>query len=322
MRGHVRTQKQNALNQTCVGFLSRVDRCCPRPQGNHGGTFATCKPNDPLVPPARWSAAFRVGCVACSAPIAWGRRPVEEFGRTRLVDVSSRVLRWLGGLAASCWGERHVRAPPAPWAGSAAMSWPRGWGGPRAERRGCPVGPVGIEAAARAGRHRAAVTRISDEGLGEAKRHLDAMLEARDDVEQLNAHDASFLRGWSPPRATTHWSRSWRAASRAAPWGPASGAASSTARPRGAPSRSTASRGTGCRSWSCKGAGAVPVGAGPRHPRALPGARDGFQGTCHVDAHEDRRALRRRGVGVGGRGGHRLIGVRCPERGGGAAEVA
>ncbi len=39
-----------------------------------------------------------------------------------------------------------------------------------------------------------AATRISDEGLAEAKRHLDAMREARDDVEQLNAHDAAFHR--------------------------------------------------------------------------------------------------------------------------------
>ncbi|MEU0841634.1 FadR/GntR family transcriptional regulator [Streptomyces sp. NPDC005962] len=39
-----------------------------------------------------------------------------------------------------------------------------------------------------------AVTRISDAGLAEVKRHLDAMREARDDVEQLNAHDAAFHR--------------------------------------------------------------------------------------------------------------------------------
>ncbi|TLS46737.1 FadR family transcriptional regulator [Streptomyces montanus] len=39
-----------------------------------------------------------------------------------------------------------------------------------------------------------AATRISDEGLAEVKRHLDAMREARDDVEQLNAHDAAFHR--------------------------------------------------------------------------------------------------------------------------------
>lgn len=39
-----------------------------------------------------------------------------------------------------------------------------------------------------------AATRISDEDLAEAKRHLDAMREARDDVEQLNAHDAAFHR--------------------------------------------------------------------------------------------------------------------------------
>lgn len=39
-----------------------------------------------------------------------------------------------------------------------------------------------------------AATRISDEQLAEVKRHLDAMREARDDVEQLNAHDAAFHR--------------------------------------------------------------------------------------------------------------------------------
>ncbi len=39
-----------------------------------------------------------------------------------------------------------------------------------------------------------AATRISDEALAEVKRHLDAMREARDDVEQLNAHDAAFHR--------------------------------------------------------------------------------------------------------------------------------
>jgi DNA-binding FadR family transcriptional regulator len=39
-----------------------------------------------------------------------------------------------------------------------------------------------------------AATRISDEGLAEVKRHLDAMREARDDVERLNAHDAAFHR--------------------------------------------------------------------------------------------------------------------------------
>lgn len=39
-----------------------------------------------------------------------------------------------------------------------------------------------------------AVTRISDESLAEAKRHPDALREARDDVEQLNAHDAGFHR--------------------------------------------------------------------------------------------------------------------------------
>ncbi|MFE7277568.1 FadR/GntR family transcriptional regulator [Streptomyces sp. NPDC057623] len=39
-----------------------------------------------------------------------------------------------------------------------------------------------------------AATRITDEGLAEVKRHLDAMREARDDVEQLNAHDTAFHR--------------------------------------------------------------------------------------------------------------------------------
>lgn len=39
-----------------------------------------------------------------------------------------------------------------------------------------------------------AATRISDEDLAEVKRHLDAMREAQDDVERLNAHDAAFHR--------------------------------------------------------------------------------------------------------------------------------
>lgn len=39
-----------------------------------------------------------------------------------------------------------------------------------------------------------AATRITDEQLAEVKRHLDAMRAARDDVEQLNAHDAAFHR--------------------------------------------------------------------------------------------------------------------------------
>ncbi|MFJ9250998.1 FadR/GntR family transcriptional regulator [Streptomyces sp. NPDC101776] len=39
-----------------------------------------------------------------------------------------------------------------------------------------------------------AATRISDEALAEVKRHLDAMREARDDVERLNSHDAAFHR--------------------------------------------------------------------------------------------------------------------------------
>nr|WP_206326993.1 FadR/GntR family transcriptional regulator [Streptomyces sp. S3(2020)] len=39
-----------------------------------------------------------------------------------------------------------------------------------------------------------AATRISEEGLAEVKRHLDAMREARDDVELLNSHDAAFHR--------------------------------------------------------------------------------------------------------------------------------
>ncbi|MEU1514862.1 FadR/GntR family transcriptional regulator [Streptomyces sp. NPDC005811] len=39
-----------------------------------------------------------------------------------------------------------------------------------------------------------AATRISDAQLAEVKRHLDAMREACDDVEQLNTHDAAFHR--------------------------------------------------------------------------------------------------------------------------------
>ncbi|MGW1215972.1 FadR/GntR family transcriptional regulator [Streptomyces sp. NPDC002499] len=39
-----------------------------------------------------------------------------------------------------------------------------------------------------------AATRMSDEALAEVKRHLDAMREAREDVELLNAHDAAFHR--------------------------------------------------------------------------------------------------------------------------------
>ncbi|MFF6883717.1 FadR/GntR family transcriptional regulator [Streptomyces sp. NPDC012421] len=39
-----------------------------------------------------------------------------------------------------------------------------------------------------------AATRISDDQLAEVKEHLDAMREARDDVELLNAHDAAFHR--------------------------------------------------------------------------------------------------------------------------------
>ncbi|NEE06692.1 FadR family transcriptional regulator [Streptomyces sp. SID7499] len=39
-----------------------------------------------------------------------------------------------------------------------------------------------------------AATRISGEQLAEVERHLDAMREARDDVERLNAHDAAFHR--------------------------------------------------------------------------------------------------------------------------------
>ncbi|MEV6592644.1 FadR/GntR family transcriptional regulator [Streptomyces acidicola] len=37
-----------------------------------------------------------------------------------------------------------------------------------------------------------AATRITEEGLAEVKRHLDAMRDARDDVERLNSHDAAF----------------------------------------------------------------------------------------------------------------------------------
>jgi DNA-binding FadR family transcriptional regulator len=39
-----------------------------------------------------------------------------------------------------------------------------------------------------------AATRISDTQLAEIKRHLDAMRDAREDVEQLNIHDAAFHR--------------------------------------------------------------------------------------------------------------------------------
>ncbi|MBZ3906258.1 FCD domain-containing protein [Streptomyces scabiei] len=39
-----------------------------------------------------------------------------------------------------------------------------------------------------------AAIRISDEGLVEVKRHLDAMREAQGDVERLSAHDAAFHR--------------------------------------------------------------------------------------------------------------------------------
>jgi GntR family transcriptional repressor for pyruvate dehydrogenase complex len=39
-----------------------------------------------------------------------------------------------------------------------------------------------------------AAIRITDAGLAEVKRHLDAMREARDDVELLNRHDAAFHR--------------------------------------------------------------------------------------------------------------------------------
>lgn len=39
-----------------------------------------------------------------------------------------------------------------------------------------------------------AATRITDDQLAEVKRHLDAMRDARDDVDQLNAHDAAFHR--------------------------------------------------------------------------------------------------------------------------------
>ncbi|HEY8986489.1 MAG TPA: FadR/GntR family transcriptional regulator [Streptomyces sp.] len=39
-----------------------------------------------------------------------------------------------------------------------------------------------------------AATRITDQQLAEVERHLEAMREARDDVERLNAHDAAFHR--------------------------------------------------------------------------------------------------------------------------------
>jgi GntR family transcriptional regulator, transcriptional repressor for pyruvate dehydrogenase complex len=92
-----------------------------------------------------------------------------------------------------------------------------------------------------------AATRISDAQLAEAKGHLDAMREARDDVEQLNAHDAAFHRAApsSPPRATRPSSPSWRA-SPAAPCAPAFGAAGSTTRPRPARSPNTRPSSTRC----------------------------------------------------------------------------
>lgn len=39
-----------------------------------------------------------------------------------------------------------------------------------------------------------AATRVSDEGLAQIRRHLDAMRQARDDVELLNEHDVAFHR--------------------------------------------------------------------------------------------------------------------------------
>ncbi|MFC8672102.1 FadR/GntR family transcriptional regulator [Streptomyces griseorubiginosus] len=39
-----------------------------------------------------------------------------------------------------------------------------------------------------------AATRITEDGLAEVKRHLDAMREARENVERLNSHDAAFHR--------------------------------------------------------------------------------------------------------------------------------
>ncbi|MER5374235.1 FadR/GntR family transcriptional regulator [Streptomyces sp. NPDC002553] len=39
-----------------------------------------------------------------------------------------------------------------------------------------------------------AVARISDDGLAEVRRHLDAMRAARDDIERLTVHDAAFHR--------------------------------------------------------------------------------------------------------------------------------
>ncbi|MFI1092681.1 FadR/GntR family transcriptional regulator [Streptomyces sp. NPDC020917] len=39
-----------------------------------------------------------------------------------------------------------------------------------------------------------AASRISKDGLAEVKRHLDAMVQARDDVERLNEYDAAFHR--------------------------------------------------------------------------------------------------------------------------------
>lgn len=42
------------------------------------------------------------------------------------------------------------------------------------------------------------------------KRHLDAMREARDDVEQLNAHDAAFHRALVHVGSTEQWLRGLR----------------------------------------------------------------------------------------------------------------
>lgn len=83
-----------------------------------------------------------------------------------------------------------------------------------------------------------AATRISDDQLAEVKGYLDAMRDARDDVERLNAHDAAFHR--AVVSATGNESllallegisgRTLRAGS---------GAAWSTSRRRAAPSPST-----------------------------------------------------------------------------------
>lgn len=98
-----------------------------------------------------------------------------------------------------------------------------------------------------------AATRISEDQLAEIEHHLDAMREARDDVERLNAHDAAFH--WAVVRATGNESLPpCSKASPAALCAPASGGASSATRPRSARSASTRRSSrlspTGTRPWA------------------------------------------------------------------------